>query len=248
MESAPTGLKTVRKGMIRALIPKSILDADVKNVVRIVENLDSNDKRKTSCKAVGSEKKLTGHKREDMFGASFCDPTATTYKAEADKTITNSELLTRLQREIGPLRSGATSIKSGKNLQFTLGRIPEITDADDKCVAIAERKVWEKYLGKSHSNRPADILCYRRNSSWVFFNMDDVITFICTRATWRTLESGRIKGNFADCSRAGSSQYLTYEYRRTHGSHFLGANGNKGEPFIALLMANLRHTEVEDTQ
>lgn len=207
-----------------------------------------NDKRKASCKAVGSEKKRTGHKREDIFGARFCDPTATTYKAEADKIITNTELLAKLNAEIGPLPSGGTSIKSGKNLQFTLGRIPEITEADDKLAAIAARPIWEKYLGKSHSATPADVLCYKTETGWAFFNMSDVITFIATSATWRVLDTGRIKGDFADSSRAGSSQYLTYEYRATHGSHFLGANGNKGRAFIGLLMANLRVAEVADTQ
>lgn len=207
-----------------------------------------NDKRKASCKAVGSEKKRTGHKREDIFGARFCDPAATTYKAEADKIITNTELLAKLNAEIGPLPSGGTSIKSGKNLQFTLGRIPEITEADDKLAAIAARPIWEKYLGKSHSATPADVLCYKTETGWAFFNMSDVITFIATSATWRVLDTGRIKGDFADSSRAGSSQYLTYEYRATHGSHFLGANGNKGQAFIGLLMANLRVAEVADTQ
>jgi hypothetical protein len=37
------------------------------------------------------------------------------------------------------------------------------------------------------------------------------------------------------------SQYLTYEYRETHVSYVLGANGNKGKPFIRLLTQNLRH-------
>lgn len=209
--------------------------------------MTSNEKRKASCKAVGSEKKRSGHKREDLFGLRFCDPAAITYKAEADKIITNAELLAQLNATIGPVRSGGTSIKSGKNLQFTLGRIPEITDASDKCLAMKDRSLWEKYLGKTHSATPADILCYKTETGWIFFNMSDVITFIVTHATWRELSTGRIKGDFPDTSRGGSSQYLTYEYRATHGSHFLGANGNKGKPFIQLLMANLRFTEVADT-
>jgi hypothetical protein len=213
-----------------------------------MESPKGNDKRKASCKAVGSEKKRTGHKREDVFGARFCDPTSTTYKAEADKVITNAALLAQLNAEIGPLPSGATSIKSGNNLQFTLGRIPEINEASDKLAAIAARSIWEKYLGKCHSATPADVLCYKSETGWTFFNMSDVLDFIATRATWRELDTGRIKGDFADSSRAGSSQYLTYEYRATHGSHFLGANGNKGRVFIALLMANLRHVQVADTQ
>ena len=210
--------------------------------------MTSNDQRKASCKAVGGEKKRTGHLREQLFGSLFCDPDApTTYKAEADKLITNPELLARLQAEIGPLRSGATSIKSGNNLQFTLGRIPEL-DTEDKCTALASRGIWEKYLGKAASATPADVLCYRQEASWVFFNMAEVISFITSNAVWRELGSGRLKGDFRDASRAGVSQYLTYEYRASHGSHFLGANGNKGRPFIALLMASLRYVTMEDTR
>lgn len=209
--------------------------------------LKGNDKRKASCKEVGAEKKRTGHTREDAFGALFCDPSATTYKAEADKTITNRDLLIQLNEAIGPLRSGATSIKSGNNLQFTLGRIPELVAAPDKINVIRQRALWEKYLAKSQSATPAAILSYKTDTSWVFFNMDHVIDFIVNNAEWRELPSGRIKGDFADTSRAGKSQYLTYEYRATHGSHFLGANGNKGKPFIRLLMANIKHFAV-DTQ
>jgi hypothetical protein len=204
-----------------------------------MSTLTGNEKRKASCKAVGGEKKRTGHKREDVFGERFCDPTATTYKAEADKTITNKELLTTLNAKIGPLKTGATSLKSGKNLQFTLGNIPEITDADDKLAAMSQRELWERYLAKSHSANPASVLCYKTETGWTFFNMDDVIEFIVAHATWRLLPSGRVKGDF------NGTQYLTYEYRTTHKSHFLGANGNKGKPFIALLKANLRSVDIQ---
>ena len=201
--------------------------------------LTGNAKRKASCKAVGGEKKKTGHKREDVFGERFCDPTATTYKAEADKTITNKELLATLNAGIGPLKTGATSLKSGNNLQFTLGNIPEITDVEDKLAAMSQRSLWEKYLAKSHSANPSSVLCYKHATGWTFFNMDDVLDFIVANATWRLLPTGRVKGDF------NGTQYLTYEYRSTHGSYFLGANGNKGKPFIALLKANLRSVDTQ---
>lgn len=206
-----------------------------------------NDKRKASCKAIGSEKKKAGHKREELFGERFCDDKPITYKAESDKIITNQELLRKLSYEIGPLKDGATSIKGGNNIQFTLGRIPELTDPSvDKLSEISKRKIWEKYLGKYHSESPASILCYKSDNIWIFFNMNDVIEFIVTNVKWRLLNTGRIKGDFKDSSKKGLSQYLTYEYRRTHDSHFLGANGNRGRPFINLLKANIRFTEVED--
>lgn len=211
-----------------------------------MDPLTGNDKRKASCKAVGSEKKKSGHKREDVFGSRFCDPTPTTYKAEADKVITNPELLETLTKAFGTLKSGAVSIKGGSSLQFTLGRIPEVSDADNKLDAIKNRAVWEKYLGKSMSKTPAELLCYKTPSGWIFFKMDSVIDFIVTKCMWRLLPTGRIKGDFADDSRKGFGQYLTYEYRDTHNSHLLGASGNKGKPFIALLKSKIAFVEMED--
>jgi hypothetical protein len=207
-------------------------------------DLKGNDKRRESCKKMGSEKKKTGHKREEEFGELFCDPSNITYKAEADKTITNSALLDILRRKLGVL-SGRTSIKSGNNLQFTLGNIPEITNAEDKLQAISQVSVWNKYLGKNHSSAPADILSYRENRTWIFFNMHHVINFIVSSATWRIIDSGRIKGDFEDSSKKGKSQYLTYEYRSGKG-YFLGANGNRGKPFIVLLTKNLLYHIEED--
>lgn len=205
----------------------------------------ANQKRIASCKAVGGEKKRTGHKREDVFGERWCDPTSTTYKAEADKVVTNVELLTILREKLG-VTGGACSIKSGSNLQFTLGKIPEITEAENKVDAVGQRKIWEKYLGKSESQTPANVLVYRMKDSWVFFRMEDVIDYIVGSCTWRLTTTGRLKGDFEDGSRKGSRQYLTYEYRETHKSHFLGANGNRGKPFIELLMKKLKYHQEED--
>jgi hypothetical protein len=211
----------------------------------IDENImDSNEKRKASCKAVGSDKKKTGHKREQDFGDRWCDDAPITYKAEADKVITNTDLLNHLRRVLGAPIIGRTSIKSGNNLQFTLGRIDEISNASDKLSAIQTKSFWNKYLGKSDSGSPADVLCYRDTNTWIFFAMQSVIDFIVKNAQWRLLESGRIKGDFL--TPRGRTQYLTYEYRTTHKSYFLGANGNKGRPFIDLLIANLPHFVAED--
>ena len=205
----------------------------------------SNQKRIDSCKLVGGAKKRGGHVQEEIFGARWCDSTPTTYNAEADKTITEAAMLDLLKKELG-ISSGRCSIKSGKNLQFTLGNIPEITDAEDKCSAISKRDVWEKYLGKGHSRSPADVLVYRDIDRWVFFNMTSVIDFISTKSTWRITKTGRIKGDFCDGSKKGVRQYLTYEYRNTHKSYFLGANGNRGREFINLLKTNLPHHQEVD--
>lgn len=205
----------------------------------------ANQKRIESCKKVGGEKKRIGHKREDVFGERWCDPSATTYKAEADKTITDEDMLGLLRTTLG-VSSGRCSIKSGKNLQFTLGNIREITEVEDKVGAISARAIWEKYLGKSESQSPADVLVYRDGDKWVFFNMHSVIDFIVGSCTWRMTESGRMKGDFKDSSKKGVRQYLTYEYRQTHKSYFLGANGNRGQAFIELLRQNLPHHQEVD--
>lgn len=206
------------------------------------------EKRSASCKKVGGQKKRDGHNRERNFGVLFCnetDETPVSYKAAADKTITEERFLSKLRETLGDFPSGSCSLKGGNNLQFTLGVIPEF-DTDDKLSAISQRSVWEKYLGKSHSETPAHLLVYRETDRWIFFRMSDVIDFIVNHCSWRILDTGRMKGDFVDQSKKGSRQYLTYEYRQTHKSHFLGANGDKGYEFIKLLKNNLTfHEEVD---
>lgn len=211
--------------------------------------LKGNEKRKASCKQVGGEKKRGGHRTEDVFNDHFGVPRPTTYKAEADSRIApENPRGAALIAQFPHLSSHRVSIKSGKNLQFTLGRIDEVTTSEDPLAALSSRALWEKYLGKSHSENPADLLAYRTATGWVLFDMKKVIDFIVEKCVWRKLESGRFKGDFADTSRARSSQYLTFEYRGTHKSQFLGANGNKGGKFIDLLLKNLLFVRVEDTR
>lgn len=216
-----------------------------------MEPLRGNEKRKESCKQVGGAKKRTGHAREDMFNRQYGEGDAITYKAEADCVISlenpagaalHSLLVKDLKLTKAPGSRLSASLKSGKNLQFTLGNIPEITNAVDKVAAIQERSLWNKYLKKSDSARPADLLVYYDDvaTTWTFFNMDAVIDFIVTRATWRSLTTGRIKGNLPAENKKGFRAILTYEYRQgKHNSHFLGANGNMGKHFIAILMKHL---------
>lgn len=209
---------------------------------KMSEGLTTQQKRSASCKAVGGEKKRRGHKLEHVFNAQFGDPLAPlTYKAEADSTILNKTLQDQLRQTLGwTQETFHCSLKSGKNLQFTLGSIPEITDAPDKVAPFRERALWERYLMKHHSATPADFLVYYTETHWKVFRMDEVVTFLCEKGDYRLLDTGRVKGDFADDSRAGKSQYLTYEYRPTHKSYFLGANGGKGEKWIELLSKNIR--------
>ena len=137
------------------------------------------------------------------------------------------------------------SNKSGNNLQLTLGQIPELSNIEEDSLKDKQliRNIFDKYLKKLNSARPAGILAYNDNSKWIFFNMDDVVNFITEKCQFRFLPSGRLKGDFEDNSRKGYSQYLTYEYRNSHKSYFLGFNGNKGLPFINLLKNEIKYLE-----
>lgn len=211
--------------------------------------LTGNAKRKASCKQVGGAKKRRGHYLEGIFNQQFGDPQcALTYKAEADCTLCDANIATKallesLTKTIGWNAADPThhsiSLKSGSNIQFTLGNIPEITEATDKLAAMKETSLWNKYLKKSESEKPAGLLVYfdLASKSWVFYNMDQVIDFIVANSRWRLLATGRIKGDFQKETRY--KQYLTYEYRDTHGSYFLGANGGQGKPFMNLLKKKL---------
>ena len=216
--------------------------------------LTGNEKRKQSCKNVGGDKKRKGHKREDDFKnqynpASLTEPTE--YKATSDTWIPSGLEITNILCERFGMEASKDlyiSNKSGENIQFTLGQIPELIAEDnlawlqnpDNC-----RALFNKYLKKVESARPADILVYKDNKAqkWLFFKMDDIIDFIVAKATWRRLETGRIKGDFDNDTKKGTSQYMTYEYRPTHKSYFLGLNGGKGIEFIHLLKKNIAFYE-----
>ena len=85
------------------------------------------------------------------------------------------------------------------------------------------------------------LLTQKNNENWIFFNIDEIINFIADNCIWRKLATGRIKGDFKDNTKKGFSQYITYEFRNTHNSYFLGFNGNKGKKFIELLMMNINY-------
>jgi len=202
-----------------------------------------NEKRKESCKNVGAEKKNKGHKREKDFLKKY-NPTELDspieYGATSDTHICQTHsICNELYEKINPSNLNVSN-KSGNNIQLTLGNIPELKDIDiNKLNEDKEyvRNIFNKYLKKNDSPKPAGILVYKdtENKKWVFFNTDDIINIIVMKCIWRSLSSGRIKGDFEDDSKKGKSQYITYEYRDTHKSYFLGFNGNKGSKFINFL-------------
>jgi hypothetical protein len=203
-----------------------------------------NEKRKESCKKVGAEKKTKGHKREKDFLKKY-NPQEVHKPIEYGPTSDTSICPThpignKLNETIKPSNLSVSN-KSGENIQLTLGNIPELKDIDsDKLNNDNEyvHNVFNKYLKKSNSQKPAGILAYKdtKNKKWIFFNIDDIVDYIVDKCIWRKLETGRIKGDFIDDSKKGFSQYITYEYRKTHKSYFLGFNGGKGIKFINLLM------------
>lgn len=207
-----------------------------------ITNKNGNEKRKETCKKLGAFKKIKGHKREKDFQRKY-NPEEEfkelVYAATSDTSICPQHPICNKLKILNPTNLNVSN-KSGNNIQFTLGNIPELKDIDaDKLNKDNEyvRNIFNKYLKKSNSPMPAGILVYKdtKNKKWIFFNTDDIVNYIVEKCNWRKLETGRIKGDFVDDSKKGYSQYITYEYRNTHKSHFLGLNGGKGIKFINLL-------------
>ena len=205
--------------------------------------LTGNAKRIASCKQVGGEKKRKGHKREQEFHQQF-NPQAfdapIEYGATSDTTIHPDHPICQVLRDKLGITGYNVSNKSGSNIQFTLGQIPELLDVDVAKLngdSSFVRQMLNKYLKKSGSAAPADLLVYKDNDikQWLFFSMDAIVEYFTTKCTWRKLDTGRIKGDFADGSKKGSRQYITYEYRPTHNSYFLGLNGGAGKKMMQLL-------------
>ena len=204
--------------------------------------LKGNDKRKASCKKNGGDIKKMGHIREKEFIKQYNvnelnNPIE--YGAKADTTIDKHHTICEILKNKLNIKGFNVSNKSGNNIQFTLGQIPELENVEIS--DLTKSKVYElfnKYLKKSNSDKPADILVYKdtEKERWIFFNIDDIVNFIVNNCIWRKLATGRIKGDFNNNSKKGVSQYITYEYRASHKSYFLGLNGGRGKQFIELLM------------
>jgi hypothetical protein len=242
------------------LIEQPILKSSIINLCDPVSKehvplLTGNEKRIASCKKVGGEKKKVGHTRESDFKQKYNPKTLDAkieYGATSDTQIdANHPINLQIESVLGlhhetPKNEWNCSNKSGNNLQFTLGKIPELETEDNlEWIQSKEnsRMLFNKYLKKSESAAPADLMVYKEESKWIFFNMDHVVDYIVEHAIWRKLDTGRLKGDFEDNSKKGISQYLTYEYRTNHKSYFLGLNGGKGKPFIELLKQKIPYIE-----
>jgi hypothetical protein len=218
---------------------------EISNIIEIPITpppLTGNEKRIASCKAIGGEKKKIGHIREKEFTKQYNLSELNApieYKATSDTLIDVNHTIYEVLKEELKVSGANVSNKSGNNIQFTLGQIPELKDIEiEQLTPLLVYEIFNKYLKKNTSEKPADILVYKdeKNSRWIFFNMDDIIEYITTKCSWRKLSSGRIKGDFKNNSKKGFSQYITYEYRQ-HKGYFLGLNGGAGKKFIDLLMS-----------
>jgi hypothetical protein len=215
--------------------------------------LKGNDKRKESCKKVGGEKKRAGHDIEIEFLKQYNYPeykkhieaieegkSLIEYGATSDTTIDESHPVRDVLKDMLSITGVNVTNKSGKNIQFVLGIIPEFKQIQSATEITPNfvTKLLNNYLKKCNSSKPADMLVYKCKSSkkWIFFNIVKVIDYIAEKGMWRKLESGRYKCDFKNGTKKGMGQYLTHEHRGTHNSDLLGANGNTGIKLIKLLM------------
>ena len=203
-----------------------------------------------------SHVKLRGHQREREFNKVYgvLNAEVNFSGASADCQIRpDHPILSELRRYIGS-DSRSVSVKGGNTIQIHLGNLPELTSKEEYRVvgshptivehgisfAEQERNLkdpsfWDKYL------RKGDVMAYSYDDGQhIFFNMDDVIEFICENIEWRYLSTGRLKGDFVKGTQR--QQLLTYEYRTKKKSFVLGAHGaKKGRDFIETLRKNVRH-------
>jgi hypothetical protein len=197
---------------------------------------------KRRVKKSEEKKKKIGHKIEKEFTKQY-NPNELNnpieYGSKSDTTIDINHPINEILKNDLNINGYNVSNKSGSNIQFTLGQIPELKNIEISELTLPKKfEIFNKYLKKSNSDKPADILVYKDLDikSWIFFNIDDIVNYIVNKCIWRKLKTGRIKGDFNDNSKKGFSQYITYEYRDSHKSYFLGLNGGKGKKFIELLM------------
>lgn len=206
--------------------------------------MSSNQKRVETCRKVGEKVRHAGHAREAQFKKHFgvaSESHTPSYRAEADASFDHQHPIYKILIDKLGISGSASSIKSGQNLQFVLGNLDQVEISQGYVERLnsdveLSRSLLDRYLRKSDSDLPAEVLVYYYDDIWVFFSIEDVVTYISDRCSWRLTSTARsIKGDFRDASRRGVRQYLTIEVRKGKGT-FFGANGNRGRLFIDLLM------------
>jgi len=160
---------------------------------------------------------------------------------------------------------GNVSLRVGKNWQFHLGEINEISSISSyskslKAIEFDGKKLicgihnikweeqlkqlksysfWDKYFAKGSS-----VFCFSNDSSeYFFFNIKDIINYIIENTHWRLLKTGRIKGDLSLTERSKKTIF-TIEFRNeSHKKCFVfGAHGgNKGIDLFLILLRNIKH-------
>jgi hypothetical protein len=160
---------------------------------------------------------------------------------------------------------GNVSLRVGKNWQFHLGEINEISSISSyskslKVIEIDGKKLicgihdiewneqikqlksysfWDKYFAKGSS-----VFCFSNDSSeYFFFNIKDIINYIIETTEWRLLKTGRIKGDLS-LKEGLKKTIFTIEFRNeSHKKCFaFGAHGgNKGIDLFLILLRNIKH-------
>lgn len=205
-----------------------------------------------------SRVKREGHKKEEVFhhlyGDSSIDFTKNASGASADNyTGKSNQITARLNDFFRWSRETLSiSLKGGNTIQILLGNFPELQSDqikigttpkgntkvtykmtfDEQLEVLRSRKFWNRVLKKGD----IDLMCYfyTEVGEYLFFNMDDVVEFICEKIEWHSLETGRLKGWYE------GKQYLTFEYRRKKKTFVLGAHGGqKGREFVNMLRENI---------
>jgi hypothetical protein len=172
---------------------------------------------------------------------------------------TNSQICEAIGTE------GKVMLRAGKNWQFHLGEINEISTIEyysnsievipfknkniskgshsesweNQLKFLSSKLLWEKYFAKGN-----DVLCFSSdNFEYFFFNIKEIIDFLISNIKWRLLESGRIKGDII-LSDNDLKTIFTIEFRNeSHKKCFaFGAHGgNKGIELFLILLRNIKH-------
>ena len=169
----------------------------------------------------------------------------------------------KITDEIGT--EGKISLRVGKNWQFHLGDMIEISCTNFYCDSLKMKEIdgknlicgihniawedqlkqlklhtfWEKYFAKGSS-----IFCFSNDGcEYFFFNFKDIINYIIENTNWRLLATGRIKGDIL-LSEVEKKTIFTIEFRNeAHKKCFaFGAHGgNVGIELFLILLRNIKH-------
>ena len=161
----------------------------------LIMPLKGNDKRKESCKKVGGDKKRVGHDIEVEFLKQFNNPefmrhqkakeegkNTIEYGATSDTTIDESHPVRDVLKDKLSITGANVTNKSGNNIQFVLGNIPEFKQIQSAPEITPEfvTKMLNNYLKKFFLfNINNNIYTYMLHNKTIHNNIIFIIAFIC---------------------------------------------------------------------